>query len=335
MGKKKESTGDEETDAILGEMEEEGEELPFGAGKAEEEAEDDEESADDEPEEKSGKKGKVEKKEEEADDEEEDDESDDDAEDEEDEEEEADGEKAEDEEDEDESDDEADDDDEDEDEEADGEEGEKRTPVWKRLKIEKTKRKAAEALVEELQGSKSQEAAEKKIAEFAKTHKINPEVAKGIVTLAAELAAAQAGLDPATKKALDATLKQGKEAAFWDNQDKQFRADFNSNVAPLAKQDGIKIEELKALRKTIHKIAFKPGNEKKSLVQLYLEAQKAGKVSKKVTSETGRSAGRHSKSVDLDNLDEINELDDEQFDKASEALGAKARPKISRRKEID
>ncbi len=310
--KKPGKTGDPETDEVLAEMEEQDEALPsFGSDDEEEEEEETPDSETDEEEDEE----EEEESEDDADDEEEDEEEDSKAELEEEEE-----------------DDEEDSDEEDAEEGDDEEEGEddgKKKPVWKRLKEEKTKRKAAENLLAELQGKQSQEQLDKKLTDFAAKHKMNIEVARSIVELAAEMAAQKVGIDPETKKQLQEVAKSGEKQKFWDRQDALFEQEFGNNVAPLAQRDG---QKLKKLRAQLHGLAFKPENAKKSLVQLYLEVTKGTtKPGKKITSESGRSTSRRSVAADLNDLSDINNLSDDAFDEASDALAKNSKSRIRRR----
>lgn len=298
--KEKKITGDEETDAILNEMEDEGEVLPsFNAEQdvAEEEEETEEEEAEDEDEEESEDETPAE-----ADAEEEDEDEDD--------EEKPKGETVE----------------VDDDEEGDDDVDPKK-PVWKRYKETKKALKQAQELIDTLQGSKSQDDFDKKISEVASKYKMPAEATKAIVELAAEMAGQKSSIDPKTRKLLEQSLKQSEHQAFWVEQDKAFEKDFTANVVPLLTRDGA---DLKAVRRILKDSAFNKGNETKSLVELYI-ASTTKRPGKKVTSEQGRSTSRRTSSVDLDNLEEINELDGDDFDRASEALANKGKSRIVRR----
>lgn len=311
MADKEKRTGDDDTDSILEEMEEAGESLPeFGKTKSE----------------------KAEETDADAEDSDSDEEEDDDAEADDDADEEADTEKSEDATDEEESDDDAEDSDEEDAGEGDDKDEEQDSdahlPVWKRYKNTKKALKEANDLIATLQTTKTSEDFSKKLADFAKAHKVNPEVAKGLVELAAELAAGKVGIDPKTKERLNSVLKKEDQSKFWEGQDKQYSRDFDSNVAAIATRDGLDVNGIKDLKKKIHAIAFKPGNEKKSLVTLYLELSK--KPVTKKTNEAGKPTGRRMKAGDPEDMDDILEMSDEDFDKASDALGKNSKMRVSR-----
>jgi len=317
-------TGDPETDEILAEMEEDGEKPPF-APASEDESKDGDEVDEEEEEDES------------EDDEEEDEEEDDDEDSEDEDEEESDEEDSEDEDEEDDVDEESEDsedDDEDEDEEGEDEDDEDdnssaKKPAWMRLREEKKRRKDAEALVEKLQGSKTESEMKEKLEAFAKANKLAPEAVKELATITASLAANQLGIKPEEKKEIDSFLKERQQQKFWTKQDKAFDADFRKNVLPLAKRDGADVAKI---RKTLHALAFEPANVKNSLVELYLKnaGKPAGKG--KRTSESGR-AFRHGKSEkdpsEL-NPDDIDSMSDEEFDQLSETLEKSSKLKIIR-----
>lgn len=325
-------TGDEETDKILGDMEEAGEGAPDFVKKEESdeseseeekneedsEEDDEEESDDDESEEEGeGEKEKKEKKpaakaegESEEEDEDEDD-SDDEEEDE-----------AEDEKKEKDADDEDEEDESEEGDEDEDDESEAHVPLWKRYKQSKKDLKDLRKVVDDLTKAKTDGDFQTKYADFAKKHKLNPDVAKGLVELTAELVAQKVGIDPETKSQIAELTKRSGETKFWDRQDRLYKDDFRKNVAPLAARDKRNVTDLE---KELHILAFKPENAKKSLVELYLKLPRKGK---KVTSESARAGARTMKAADLDDLGEVNELPDSEFEKASDELARRSKSSV-------
>lgn len=336
MSKRKEGeTGDQETDDIIADMEKNGEGNPFkSVSDDEDDAEDSDEDEDEEDEEDSEDDEDEDEDSDEDDDEED---SDDDEDSEEDKDEESEDDEDEDD-DEDES--EADDDDEDEDsDEDDKEEGDKpqgRTPVWQRLRDEKKARKEAQTEIADLKqqlenGGKAKDI-DTMAGEFAKKHGFKVEAAKDLLEAAAALAAQKSGLDPKTKKALEAVVQRDSETTYWKGQEKQFVREFNSTIAPLAQRDGVNPK--KAMR-ILREQVFKPENEKKSTVQLYLEHVAKATTTKKgkITVESGRRRVHTTAAKQIDELSatDISDMSDKEFEALSEGLGKASKSKITRR----
>ncbi len=309
MKKTPERTGDSETDSILDEMEQEGDELPVFAGAPEDDAGAEEsDAATDEDEEAD----------EEESEEETDAESEEDEEEEESEEEDEDGEEGEDEE-KDEDDAGADDSD---------EEDEASMPLWKRHKIMKKKFSDAQKLISDLTSKTSEVELDTQLEAFSKKHKVSKEAAKEMIEMAASLAARQAGIDPSLKATIDRVVKRDKRDQFWAEQDKKYTSDFTSNVAPLAKRDGL---DPAKVQKRLHGLAFLPENAKKSLVSLFLETYSKKGPKRKITSEGNRSHGRVSAtSVEDIQPEDISDMSDDEFDEFSEALGKSSKSRIVR-----
>lgn len=326
-------TGDEETDAILAEMQEDGEDLPF---KGEADSKDDDSDKDEKDEDEDDEESEDDDDEDE--DSDEDDEESDDDEDEDSDKEDEDSKKSKtkkddedesDEESEDEEDDESEGDDEEEEEEDDDDEQSAHKPAWMRLRDTKKKLRDAEKLIADLSKSKDDLDMEKRFAEYGSKHKLQPEAVKELAQLAASLSAKQVGLDDKTKKDIADVLKQSKESKYWEKQSKEYVKDFRSNVLPLAKRDGANVARV---QKVLQSLAFAPENAKKSLVSIYLDKFGKNGSKKKITSEGGRSfRGTPGKELGEVSAEDLDNMTDEEFDKFSDSLAKDQKSKITRR----
>lgn len=314
-----EVTGDEDTDAILSEMEQAGEEIPaFGDLPEDDDSKDDADNGDEDDDADDSN-----------DDADEDDDSDDAEED-----------------DEDADDSDADTDDQDEDDESEGDEDDadddqdaeesedKNVPLWKRHKELKKQLKDAQALISSNEKSKKETTDadfDKQLDAFAAKHKTSKEAARDLLDLAASIAESKAGLPADLKGALESVVKRDKHQQFWKEQEKSYVKDFTSNVAPLAARDG---KNPAKVQKRLQELAFKPENAKKSLVELYLTQygkEEGTKAKRRITSEGNRTHGRVSgKAAEDFQPEDIDDMSDEEFDEFSESLGKASKSRIVR-----
>lgn len=299
MNESNRRTGDDDTDSILDEMEEEGEDLPQFAGGPDDSAADD---ADEEEEDE----GEDEDDSDEEEDEEVDDSAVDDTEE-----------------------DEGEDEDDEFESEEEPEEPKERTPAWKAYKETKKKLKAAEALIEQLKGSRSAEEVNNRIQSISAKHQIAPELAKDLLEAAADIAASKVGLDPQLKADMQRAARANRNQEMWNRQYRLFNQEFDTNVLPLIRQGNQRVN-VEQVRSNIRSRFFSESARDRGLsqVQIYLGLQNG---SKKVTSESAGRQGRRYRSVDLDDMETIVNLPDEEFDRISDELGRRAKSHITHR----
>lgn len=317
MKNKANRTGDDETDEILNEMEQEGEALPAFAD-APEDTEDEEESEVEEDEEEENSDEEDEDAdtadESETADEEDGDEADDESE--ESEEEEGDEE-------------DADDEDEEEEDESIDPANSSKTPLWKRLKLTKGLLRDAQKQLATYKESNTEAQLDAKVEAFSKEHNVSKEAAKALIEIAASIAAEKAGIDPTLRATIERVVKRDEQQEYWAEQDKAFVRDFRSNVGPLAKRDG---KDLVKVQKRLQVLAFQPEHAKKSLVSLYLEQYGEKGPKRRITGEGNRGTHGRVHGVKTEDLqpEDIDSMSDEEFDTFSESAAKSSKLRIVR-----
>lgn len=199
---------------------------------------------------------------------------------------------------------------------------------------EKSKRKELETTLATLQQTKSDEAFDAEVVEFAKKSGMNLDVAKGFL----ELAAKKAGLPKDLMEDIQRSRKERRESDYWSSQHKQFDKDFRDNVQPVLQSLGKSKEEIKTLYDQLNTDdksplwAWSPKNKSTSLVKLALSLTRDKTTRHSSEGNAGKSfnRGKSSKSPEEMTGEDINEMSDEDFDTYSDSLGKSSKTSIHR-----
>lgn len=229
--------------------------------------------------------------------------------------------------------DEADDDDEAE-EESEEEDGKpKKLSLVQKYRREKKLRKDAQSALETLQAAKSDEAFDQELAAFAEKSGMDLEVAKGFLDIVAK----KAGLPKDLMDDLQQSQKERRNQEYWAKQRQAFDKDFNDNVVPALENLGKTADEIAEIQKKLNTDSKSPfwawdkKNKQSSLVRLALGLAKT--TSNRTSSEGAGNKlnrGKVGKSIAEMSAEEINDMSDEDFDKASDDLGKNSKSVVHR-----
>jgi hypothetical protein len=192
---------------------------------------------------------------------------------------------------------------------------------------------------------KKQEDIDTEIATFAQANRLNPDVAKGLIELAAKKLGGT-GLSKETQEAIEQVVAQNNERRFWSDQDASYERDFNQNVLPIVLRENPDITQdaVDKLYDSLHSAAFSPeagqrknpttgkyeGGAQKSLVELYFATSKPTKPKDNRTSEDANPSHISQDGTNYDDVtaDDIAQMSDAEFDKFSDTMGKRAKSQI-------
>lgn len=211
----------------------------------------------------------------------------------------------------------------------------KRVPlVQKYRNLKKTYKETLKTL-ESLQNAKSEEAFDKELSDFAKEAGMNLDVAKKFV----EIAAKKAQLSPDLIADLKKSQIERRDKEYWNKQHKMFDQDFKSNVQPVLENLGLDEARIHEIYTTLNdktdlseSSAWHPKNKSTSLVKLALSLQRTS--GNRTSSEGGHSKslnrGKAGKALEDLTAEDWENMPDEEFDKASDALGKSSKSSFHR-----
>ncbi|MDE1944824.1 MAG: hypothetical protein KGI03_00930 [Patescibacteria group bacterium] len=207
---------------------------------------------------------------------------------------------------------------------------------------EKKLRKAAEAAAAAAVAGNSEATFEKEVKEFAEKNRMNVDVARGLI----ELAAKRSGVPKEVLADIEATRAERRNREYWADQRKKFDKDFNANVVPVLRSQGADDAKIREVYGQMNGSfdadgvpqssgsqgwAWGKANKGKSLVELAL-AVGGGKTTRHSSEGGSRGRTRSAPQKDPGEMsgDDINSMSDEEFDSFSDGLGKQTRSVVHR-----
>lgn len=167
-------------------------------------------------------------------------------------------------------------------------------PVYKLRIAEKKWEKEKEGLqrtiddLNEKIASKAGIDKEREIEEFAKEHKMDPEVLKGLVRLVQPTGGV-------ISDKMQEDVKKLKEDQEWDRQRKIFDGDFKKTIVPLLEEDKVPQEKREELKTLFGKLAFTRKYVSYKLDDLYFSLKRKGELNEFLPAEKGKKSAEESR----------------------------------------